>query len=419
MTRMRALGIVAVLMCSRVLSAQDLTGDWQGKLYPKPPWLLISLVIALIALVAFRIGKRGALYGAGIGLIILGILYWTHGGAPLRLILHIEKGDGSAWKATLASIDQGPDWGAGMPVDAVTMQGTRVKFTVAAVRITYDGTLAADGNSISGTWNQGGPLPLRFARATSETAWKDSAHHAVQFVTVDRDVKLEVLDWGGPSTGSVRTLVLVPGLGNTAHVFDVLAPKLAARYHVFGVTRRGFGTSTKPASGYGADRLGDDVLAVMEALAIRKPVLAGHSLGGEELSSIGSRYPEKVAGLIYLDAAYAYAFYAPGVTFPEPTARPLPPISQAIVTGTQKYTRIPVPILAIYALPHDPGPAANAATRAEMEARDQKAEAQAKAFERGVPTAHIVRIPHANHYVFVSNEADVLREMNAFIAGLK
>jgi pimeloyl-ACP methyl ester carboxylesterase len=89
---------------------------------------------------------------------------------------------------------------------------------------------------------------------------------------------------------------------------------------------------------------------------------------------------------------------------------------KAIIAGWQKYTRIPVPILAIYALPHDPGPAANAA---ETEANDRKAEGQAKAFERGVPTARIVRIPHANHYVFLSNEADVLREMDAFIAGLK
>jgi pimeloyl-ACP methyl ester carboxylesterase len=377
MTKIRALGIVALLlMCSPVLSAQDLTGDWQGAL----------------------------------------------GAAPrqLRVILHIEKDDRSAWKATLASIDQSPDWGAGMPVDAVTAQGTSVKFVVAALRGSYEGTLAADGNSIVGTWSQGRPLPLTFARATSETAWKDPAHHTVQFVTVDQDVKLEVLDWGGPSTGSVRTLMLVPGLGNTAHIFDVLAPKLAAHYHVFGVTRRGFGASSAPASGYRADRLGDDVLAVIEALAIRKPVLAGHSLGGEELSSIGSRYSEKVAGLIYLDAGYTYAFYASGVDpFPATPTTPLPPITEAIMTGWQKYTSIPVPILAIYALPHDPGPAANAATRAEMEAADQKAEAQAVAFESGVPTARVVRIPKANHYVFLSHEADVLREMDAFIEGLK
>jgi len=30
----------------------------------------------------------------------------------------------------------------------------------------------------------------------------------------------------------------------------------------------------------------------------------------------------------------------------------------------------------------------------------------------------VVRLPHADHYVFRSNEADVLREVNAFIAGL-
>ncbi len=38
-------------------------------------------------------------------------------------------------------------------------------------------------------------------------------------------------------------------------------------------------------------------------------MLVGHSLGGEELSSVGSRHPDRVAGLIYLDAGYSYAYY--------------------------------------------------------------------------------------------------------------
>src|SRR6266550_862939 len=63
------------------------------------------------------------------------------------------------------------------------------------------------------------------------------------------------------------------------------------------------------AFNYTADRLGDDVLAVCAALKLERPVLAGHSIAGEELSSIGSRHPEKVAGLIYLDAGYPYAYY--------------------------------------------------------------------------------------------------------------
>jgi non-heme chloroperoxidase len=58
--------------------------------------------------------------------------------------------------------------------------------------------------------------------------------------------------------------------------------------------------------------LGDDVIAVLNQLKLEHPVLAGHSIAGEELSSIGSRHQERVAGLIYLDAAQWFALY-PGV----------------------------------------------------------------------------------------------------------
>jgi non-heme chloroperoxidase len=75
------------------------------------------------------------------------------------------------------------------------------------------------------------------------------------------------------------------------------------------ITRRGFGTSSVPPSGYSADRLGDDVLSVLAALNVNRPVLIGNSIAGQELSSVGSRYPDKVAGLVYLDAAYSYAYY--------------------------------------------------------------------------------------------------------------
>ena len=46
-------------------------------------------------------------------------------------------------------------------------------------------------------------------------------------------------------------------------------------------------------------------------------------------------------------------------------------------------------------------------------------EKQAKAFESGVPGAHIVRLSGAHHYVFLSNEVDVLREIRAFVATLR
>src|SRR2546422_11684002 len=106
----------------------------------------------------------------------------------------------------------------------------------------------------------GGPIlfiDLLAALSRQSSAWRDPSPHTVQFVTVDKDVRLEVLDWGG----SGRPVVLLAGGGNTAHVFDEFAPKLTANYHVYGVTRRGVGASSFSASGQGGDRLPGHLLA--------------------------------------------------------------------------------------------------------------------------------------------------------------
>lgn len=104
------------------------------------------------------------------------------------------------------------------------------------------------------------------------------------------------------------------------------------------------------------------------------------------------------------------------------SARPPKPgfrAAVAISAGERKYTAIPVPVLAIYALPHGDIGAFNP-HRVEAEAADinKMTGPQAKAFEMGVPTARVVRLPRASHYVFHSNESDVLREMKAFIGSL-
>jgi len=107
-----------------------------------------------------------------------------------------------------------------------------------------------------------------------------------------------------------------------------------------------------------------------------------------------------------------------------PRAEQSPPqvslITQAIMTGMQKYTDIRVPVLAIFAVPHASAQAfKDDAEHPAAEARDEAtAGAQAKTFESGVPSARVVRLPHANHFVFISNEDDVLREMNAFLSKL-
>ena len=304
-----------------------------------------------------------------------------------------------------------------------------------------------------------------------------------QFVTVEPGVKLEVLDWGG----SGHTVVLLAGLGNDAHVFDTFGTKLAESYHVYGITRRGYGASdTPPVEGenYSADRLGDDVIAVLDELKLQRPVLVGHSIAGEELISIGSRYPQRIAGLVYLDAGYQYALYdasrgdywidtnelrrqlialnkLQGAASASKTVNeiveelpnyekellahqkelasylPLTPeqtkdeaarmnnrsaiSGSAVLHGEQRYTAIRCPVLAIFSEPHafSPGLAITAQQKADAEAADvARVEPQAKAFEALGANVRVVRIPHADHYVFRSNEADVLREIGAFVATL-
>ena len=392
-------------------------------------------------------------------------------GAKLRVILQIAKRDDGTLRGSLYSIDQFPE---PIPVTALSFANPTLKFTVDPLHISYEGKLASDGKTVTGTLTQDKAVPLTLERPTPETAWKiDTSPHTVQMIPVDKGVKLEVLDWGG--TG--RPLVLLTGLGDTAHAFDQFAPKLAANYHVYGITRRGFGASSAPepdATNYTAGRLGEDVLAVIDALHLNKPVVAGHSVAGEELSYIGVHHPEKVAGLIYIDAGYPYALYdevngalmmdavelrkqlsvlsgnfpadpqkymddlianlqrvekevaqqkqdIEGIPPPPPGNRAMPPIPMAIRSGQERFTTFHVPALVIFADPHDFGGAMkdNPKARAAMQAaNDRDTERQAVAFERQVPSAHVVRIPNASHYVFRSNEADVLREMNAFISTL-
>lgn len=136
--------------------------------------------------------------------------------------------------------------------------------------------------------------------ASQPTEWKDPAKHVVSFVTVDEGVQLEVLDWGG----SGPAIVLLAGLGDTAHVFDDFAPMLTPRYRVVGVTRRAHGRSSAPAAGYDFARLAEDVVRAIDAVGVKNPVVVGHSFAGEEMHVIGARHAAKVAGLVYVDAAF-------------------------------------------------------------------------------------------------------------------
>jgi len=79
------------------------------------------------------------------------------------------------------------------------------------------------------------------------------------------------------------TVVLVHGYPNTKELWQPLVPLLVKRYHMVAYDLRGMGASSAPRgpAAYDVDRLGDDLMAVIAAVAPGERVhLVGHDWGG-------------------------------------------------------------------------------------------------------------------------------------------
>ena len=112
-----------------------------------------------------------------------------------------------------------------------------------------------------------------------------------------------VCDWRSSiGVAQGRQWYCLTGSGHTAHVYDEFAPKLIDCCHVYGITRRGYGTSSRPLSGYDPQRRAADVLEALDQAKIQTPILVGHSMAGGEMTMLASQHSDRLAGLVYLDA---------------------------------------------------------------------------------------------------------------------
>ncbi|MFN9091414.1 MAG: alpha/beta fold hydrolase, partial [Alphaproteobacteria bacterium] len=120
-----------------------------------------------------------------------------------------------------------------------------------------------------------------------------------------RIVKAGVLDMAvemhGPETGPYA--ILLHGFPDDVRVWDGVAPELAAQgFRVLVPYLRGYGPTrfldpATPRSGEQA-ALGADLLALMDALAIPKAILAGYDWGGRAACVVSALWPERVIGLV-------------------------------------------------------------------------------------------------------------------------
>ena len=268
-----------------------------------------------------------------------------------------------------------------------------------------------------------------------------------QFVTVD-GVRFHFLDWGGEGD----PLLLLAGLGCTAHVFAELAPHLSDRFRVLALTRRGHGLSDRVHSYYTLADGAEDARGLLDTLGIERAHIVGHSMGGGEVSALAARHPERVARIIYLDGAYDWAD-SPTPEWAEEEASPdrfasyddyvdsvhsqlpeqlwgpaldamLPtsvdtladgsvvdkvsgpaawPFAQALTAFRHPYSDITAPALAIFSL-GDQWQGAQETWR--VACRDR--------FAAEMADAQVLEL-HASHYLFIDRREDVLAAMLKFL----
>src|SRR5262245_38870369 len=312
----------------------------------------------------------------------------------------------------------------------------------------------------------GAPTAPR-AQDPKPAACTDTTPHTIRFVTVAAGVELEVVDWGG----SGAPMVLLTGIGDNAHVYDQFAFQFTNFFRVIGITRRGYLPSSQPATGYDLPTRAADDIAVLDALGIDKAVFVGHSVAGGELSALGQSYPARVDKLVYLDAVdlsaqpsrqppgppstdadvaslwalqafmarmqgnrepnpavcHRWMFDANGAIVRDTTPDFVQPaIFEGVKGSPPQWARIEAPRLGIFA------PKTMRAKLTQAPWYWYLSDAQKKEFNRSYPpivalyrrgirkfarrnSANTVLLPGAPHYIYIQNEAEVVRSMRKFL----
>ena len=113
-----------------------------------------------------------------------------------------------------------------------------------------------------------------------------------------RTLRCVVSGSGGP------LVVFEAGIGTGASMWATVQELVAKRAHTVAYDRAGYGRSSDDHLRRPFDRLTADLAAMLEALDLKTPaVLVGSSLGTLILHSFAKAYPERVAGMIFVDPA--------------------------------------------------------------------------------------------------------------------
>ena len=216
------------------------------------------------------------------------------GAMKLRIGLNVKSQDGKV-SAAFDSIDQGA---FGIPLDSVTIEQNRIRFSKQSLALSYDGLL--NGGRIEGTFTQAGQhFPLTFERGKPKAAARPQyptapfPYDSEEVTVASGEVKLAGTFTHPKQGGPFAAILLVTGSGpqdRDETVFNqkpflVISDFLTrAGYAVLRLDDRGTAKSTGDFSAAGLPEFTGDALASVAWLKARPDVkrigILGHSEGG-------------------------------------------------------------------------------------------------------------------------------------------
>ena len=235
-------------------------------------------------------------------------------GLEQHLAVHL-KSNGGSWTGSMDAVDSGVK---GIPIQGVAVQDFKLSFQVPKVQGSYEGTLDAKTDVVSGTWSQGPlKLPLALHRMTGLAGPNRPQEPKPPYPYVSEDVAYDNPQAAGvrlagtftkpKGSGPFKTVLLITGSGpqnRDEEIMDhkpflVLADYLTRRgVAVLRVDDRGVGESTGKFAAATTQDFATDVMAGVRYLLGRADVdkkkigLIGHSEGGVIAPMVAVKMPE-------------------------------------------------------------------------------------------------------------------------------
>ena len=116
------------------------------------------------------------------------------------------------------------------------------------------------------------------------------------WIDIER-LRFHYRDWGG----SGQSVVLLHGLASTCHIWNLVAPILSWDFSVVALDQRGHGETDKPDDGYDFATVAADLQRFVQVQGLRRPVIVGHSWGGDVALEHAVAYPDVPGGLCFVD----------------------------------------------------------------------------------------------------------------------